>query len=101
MVSNRDKKLIIWNFMEELWENYQYAIENKIDTQFKFMDFYNVGILTRYLKQEGVEISPDKVVMDTLKEYSKKTGYIDIKDNTVRLTEKGLDECQKPKHDWD
>ena len=101
MVSNRDKKLIIWNFMEELWENYQYAIENKIETQFKFMDFYNVGILTRYLKQEGVEISPDKVVMDTLKEYSKKTGYINIKDNTVRLTKKGLDECQKPKHDWD
>jgi len=101
MVSNRDKKLIIWNFMEELWENYQYAIENKIDTQFKFMDFYNLGVLTRYLKQEGVEISPDKVVMDTLKEYSKKTGYINIKDNTVRLTDKGLVECQKPNHDWD
>lgn len=101
MVSNRDKKLIIWNFMKELWENYQNAIENKLDTQFKFMDFYNVGLLTRYLKEEGVESSPDKVVVDTLKEYAKKTGYIDIKDNTVRLTKKGLDECQKPKHDWD
>ena len=54
-VSNRDKKLIIWNFMEELWENYQNAIENKLDTQFKFMDFYNVGLLTRYLEEEGVE----------------------------------------------
>jgi hypothetical protein len=101
IVSNRDKKLIIWNFMEELWENYQNAIENKLDTQFIFMDFYNVGLLTRYLKEEGVESSPDKVVEDTLKEYAKKTGYIDIKDNTVRLTKKGLDECQKPKHDWD
>jgi hypothetical protein len=101
IVSNRDKKLIIWNFMEELWENYQNAIENKLDTQFKFLDFYNIGLLTQYLKVVGVETSPDKVVVDTLKEYAKKTGYIDIKDNTVRLTKKGLDECQKPKHDWD
>ena len=44
-IPNRDKKLIIWNFMEELWENYQNAIENKLDTRFKFMDFYNVGLL--------------------------------------------------------
>ena len=101
IVSNRDKKLIIWNFMEELWENYQNAIENKLDTQFKFLDFYNICLLTQYLKEEGVETSPDKVVVDTLKEYAKKTGYIDIKDSTVRLTKKGLDECQKPKHDWD
>jgi len=101
IVSNRDKKLIIWNFMEELWENYQKAVENKLDTQFKFLDFYNIGLLTQYLKEEGVETSPDKVVVDTLKEYAKKTGYIDINDNTVRLTKKGLDECQKPKHDWD
>ena len=100
-VSNRDKKLIIWNFMEELWENYQDAVENKLDTQFKFMDFHNVGLLTRYLKEEGVETSPNMVVVDTLKEYAKKTGYIDIKDNTVRLTKKGLDECQKSKNDWD
>jgi len=101
IVSNRDKKLIIWNFMEELWENYQNAIENKLDTRFKFLDFYNIVLLTQYLKEEGVETSPDKVVVDTLKEYAKKTGYIDIKDNTVRLTKKGLDECHKPKHDWD
>jgi hypothetical protein len=65
------------------------------------MDFYNIGLLTQYLKEEGVETSPAKVVVDTLKEYANKTGYIDIKDNTVRLTKKGLDECQKPKHDWD
>ena len=99
-VSNRDKKLIIWNFMEELWENYQNAIENKLDTEFKFMDFYNVGLLTQYLKEEGVEISPDEVVVDTLKEYAKKTSFIDIEGNTVRLTKKGLDQCHKPKHDW-
>ncbi len=97
-IPNRDKKLIIWNFMEELWENYQNALENKLDTRFRFMDFYNIGLLTRYLKEEGVETSPDKVVVDTLKEYAKKIGYIDI---NVKLTKKGIDECQKPKHAWD
>jgi hypothetical protein len=39
-VSNRDKKLIIWNFMEELWENNQNAVENKLDTHFKFMGIF-------------------------------------------------------------
>ena len=29
-VSNRDRKLVIWNFMEELCEYYQYAVANKI-----------------------------------------------------------------------
>ena len=38
---------------------------------------------------------------ELLRENTKKTGYIDIKDTTVRLTKKGLDECQKPKHAWD
>ena len=33
-IPNRDKKLIIWNFMEELWENYQNAFENNLDTQY-------------------------------------------------------------------
>ena len=42
---NRDKKLIIWNFMEELWEKHQNAIENKLDTEFKIMDLYNVGLI--------------------------------------------------------
>jgi hypothetical protein len=84
-IPNCDKKLIIWNFMEALWENYQNVLENKLETRFKFMDFYNIGLLTRYLKEEGVEVSPDRVMVDTLKEYARKTGYIDIEDNTVRI----------------
>ena len=98
---NRDKKLIIWNFMEELWENHQNAVENKLDTQFKFMDFYNVGLLSQYLRETGVEGLPDKIVVDTLKEYANETGYIKIKGNTVEPTKKGLIECEKPKHEWD
>ena len=98
---NRDKKLIIWNFMEELWENHQNAIENKLDTEFKIMDFYNVGLLSQYLKETGVDGLPDKIVVDTLKVYENETGNIEIKDNMVKLTKKGLIECQKPKHEWD
>ncbi len=100
-VSNRDQKLIIWNFMEELWGNYQNALGNKLDTQFKFMDFYNVGLLSQYLRETGVDGLPDKIVVDTLKEYANETGYIKIKRNMVKLTKKGLIECQKPKHEWD
>ena len=55
-VSDRDKKIIIWNFMEELWENYQNAVENKLETQSKFMDFYNVGLLSQYLKKTGSRV---------------------------------------------
>ena len=98
---NRDKKLIIWNFMEELWENHQNAIENKLDTEFKIMDFYNVGLLSQYLKETGVDGLPDKIVVDTLKVYENETGNIEIKDNMVKLTKKGLIECDKPKHEWD
>jgi hypothetical protein len=58
-VSDRDKKIIIWNFMEELWENHQNAVKNKLDTEFKFMDFYNVGLLSQYLKKTGVEGLPE------------------------------------------
>ena len=98
---NRDKKLIIWNFMEELWENHHNAIENKLDTEFKIMDFYNVGLLSQYLKETGVDGLPDKIVVDTLKVYENETGNIEIKDNMVKLTKKGLIECDKPKHEWD
>ncbi len=98
---NRDKKLIIWNFMEELWEKHQNAIENKLDTEFKIMDFYNVGLLSQYLKETGVDGLPDKIVVDTLKVYENETGNIEIKDNMVKLTKKGLIECEKPKHEWD
>ena len=101
VVSDRDKKIIIWNFMEELCENHQNAEKNKLATEFKFMDFYNVGLLSQYLKKTGVTGLPDKIVADTLKVYENETGNIEIKDNKIKLTKKGLIECQKPKHEWD
>jgi len=100
-VSERDKKIIIWNFMEELCENHQNAVKNKLDTEFKFMNFHNIALLSRYLKKTGIEGLPEKIVADILKEYGNETGNIEIKDNRVKLTKKGLIECQKPKHEWD
>jgi hypothetical protein len=100
-IPNRDKKSIIWNFMEELWENYQNAMENKLDTNSKFMDFYNVGLLSQYLSKSGVGGLPGEIVADTLKEYARETGYITITGNLVKFTKKGLTECHNPKHDWD
>ena len=99
-VSNRDKKLIIWNFMEEVCEYHQYAVKNNIDKWFKLREFHNVNLLTKFIEKEGTETSPVKAVVDTLKEYAKKTDYFEIQDDVVRLTEKGLDECKKPHHDW-
>ena len=87
--------------MEDLWENHQNAVKNKLDTEFKFMDFYNIGLLSQYLNKTGVEGLPDKIVADTLKVYENETGNIEIKGNMVMLTKKGLIECQKPKHEWD
>ncbi len=86
--------------MEELCEYYQYAVEHKIDTQFKFSEFHNISIMIKFLTEEGVEGLPNKIVVDTLKEYARKRGYIDVQGDMVSLTEKGLAECKKPHHDW-
>jgi len=50
--------------MEELWENHQNAVKNKFDTEFKFVDFYNVGLLFQYLKKIAVEGLSEKIVGD-------------------------------------
>jgi hypothetical protein len=71
-----------------------------IVAQFKFMEFSSVSLLTKFLKEEGIEGSPDKIVVDTLKEYAMESGYIDIHGHMDSLTEKGLDECNKPHLDW-
>jgi len=42
-LSESDRKTIIWNFMEELLENYVNAVENNLQTKFTFMDFFILG----------------------------------------------------------
>ncbi len=78
-VSDRDKKIIIWNFMEELWGNLQNAVRNKLETEFKIMDFYNIGLLSQYLKKTEVEGLPDKIVADTLKSMETKLKTLKLK----------------------
>jgi hypothetical protein len=92
-ISENDKKTIIWNFMEELWENYVNAIENNLPTQFDFMDFFNFGVLKNGFSEN------DKI--SVIKQYAREKGYIKIKANTVSLTKKGLKEFQKDVHEWD
>jgi hypothetical protein len=92
-ISESDKKTIIWNFMEELWENYLNALENNLPTKFNFMDFFNFGIL-----KDGFSEN-DKIYV--IKQYAKEKGYIKITGTEVSMTKKGLEEFQKDTHDWD
>jgi hypothetical protein len=92
-ISERQKRMIIWNFMEELLENYQNANENKLSTVFNFTDFFNFGLLSDGFSED------DKIAV--IEEYAKEKGYIIIKGDTVTLTNKGIREARKPIHNWD
>jgi hypothetical protein len=92
-ISERQKRMIIWNFMEELLENYQNANENKLSTVFNFTDFFNFGLLSDGFSED------DKIAV--IKEYAKEKGYIKINGDTVTLTNKGIREARKPIHNWD
>ena len=89
-ISESDKKTIIWNFMEELWENYLNALENNLPTKFNFMDFFNFGIL-----KDGFSEN-DKI--SVIKQYAKEKGYIKITGTEVSVTKKGLEEFQRYTH---
>jgi len=92
-ISGIDKKTIIWNFMEELWENYVNALENNLPNRFNFNDFFNFGGL-----RDGFN---EKDKISVIKQYAKEKGYVKIKGSTVSITKKGLREFQKDTHEWD
>ncbi|HJU79460.1 MAG TPA: hypothetical protein VJ599_07860 [Nitrososphaeraceae archaeon] len=92
-VSENDRKTIIWNFMEELWENYVNARENNLPLVFNLLDFFNFGIL-----KDGFSEN-DK--LSVIKGYAKEKGFIKIVDTEVQITKKGLKEFKKDIHDWD
>lgn len=92
-VSESNRKKIIWNFMEELWENYLNALENNLPTKFNLLDFFNFGTL-----KDGFTEN-DKLYV--IKQYSRESGYIKISGTEVSVTKKGLKEFQKDIHDWD
>ena len=92
-VSESDRRKIIWNFMEELWENYLNALENNLPTKFNQLDFFNFGTL-----KDGFTEN-DKLYV--IKQYARESGYIKISGTEVSVTNKGIKEFQKDIHDWD
>jgi hypothetical protein len=101
LIPLRDKKMVIWNFMEELWSKHQIAISNRQLPVFPLSDFNSIGLFENYLPVVGVEYSrTDSVILQALHEYQQR-GYYKIKGDIVTLTENGLEQCQKSHHDWD
>lgn len=97
----RDRKMIVWNFMEELWRKHQEATNDGRQPTFHFNEFKNIDMFEKYLPRLGIrESKADSIVMDTLLEYEQRR-YYRIENNLVSLTEKGLSMCNKPVHDWD
>lgn len=105
IISNRDKKMITWSFMEELCDKHMYASENNLSIDFNLSDFFNFGIFTRYLLRKNVQgidgSSGPSLVLNTLKDYAKRKGLIKVEGDILRLTQKGITERQKIHRDWD
>jgi hypothetical protein len=99
-ITNRDKKMIIVNFMEELCKKYKNAAELGLSTKFILNDFYNTDIFEKYLPEVGIE-KPDaeNLIFKTLREYEK-GGYYKIEENNIMLCERGIAICQNRFHNW-
>jgi hypothetical protein len=103
-ITDRDKKMIVWNFMEELCDKNQSAIDYNLPTNFNLKDFYNMNLFSKYLVRTGVSVdrsASDSVVFDILKRYTESKNLMEIEKDWLRLTKKGLEECKKSNRDWD
>ena len=97
---NRDKKMIIWNFMEELCRKHKDAINYGRQPSFNLADFEKIKLFEGYVSRAGVIGSnSDSAILDALLEYEQR-GYYKIENDIVNLTERGIAECRKPVHDW-
>jgi hypothetical protein len=97
---NRDKKMIIWNFMEELCRKHNEAVNDGRQPTFYLADFENIKLLESYVSRAGVIASnTDSIILEALLEYEKR-GFYKIENDIVNLTESGLTECRKSVHDW-
>jgi hypothetical protein len=100
-ITNRDKKMIFVNFMEELCKKYQNATKSGLSTQFHLDDFYNTDIFEKYLPEVGIrKPDADNLIFETLRGYETRNYYI-IEGDNIKLTEKGTHECRKLKHNWE
>jgi len=96
----RDEKMIIWNFMEEFWSKYQETKANGGDLRFHLAEFRHIDVFEKYLPVVGIPKSQaDGAILDILNQYGKR-GLYKIDNDIVSLTDKGLNECRKPIHNW-
>ena len=100
-VPMRDKKMIIWNFMEELSRKYNEATNDGRQPTFHLTDFESINLLEQYISRVGnIASNTDSVIIDALLEYESR-GHYKIENDVVNLTELGISECRKSVHDWD
>jgi hypothetical protein len=90
---NRDKKMIIWNFMEELCRKYNEAVNDGRQPTFHLTDCENIKLFESYISRAGITAS------NTDLEFEQR-GYYKIENDIVNLTESGIAECRKSVHDW-
>lgn len=91
--SDRDRKLLIWNFMEELLNKYDKACRNDTSTLFKIGDFESARL--------PIFSTDEPFIVKTLREYAGRTGFIRIHDSFVVLTSKGISRAKEDRKDWD
>lgn len=104
-ITSNDRKLIIWNFMEELCEKDQKAMKKNLPTDFNLNNFYNMNIFRGYflgtVSSDRDSAYGQDIVLDILREYAESKRFFRIKGENIRLTKKGLLETQKLVRDWD
>ena len=100
-VQARDKKIIVWNFMEELCRKYNEAINDGRQPTFHLADFESINLHGKYITRVGnITSNADIIILDALLEYEER-GYYKIENDIINLTESGAAEYHKPVHDWD
>jgi hypothetical protein len=90
--SVRDKKFLIWNFMEELLDNYDNACRKGGSTIFEIADFKSTRL--------PILNMDETFIFETLKEYERSSALIKIQDGFVTLTSKGMSQAKKGRKDW-
>lgn len=89
----RNKKFLIWNFMEELCDKYEEARSKDLPTMFKLQDFKSINL--------PIFLQNKNFIFDILKEYELAKGFIKINHDNVVATTKGLVRINLAQHDWD
>ena len=101
-ISQRDRSLIIWNFMEELSRKHMSALSSNISTYFLLSEFRYLDVFHKYLPTVGIpESFTADVILSIIEEYSERKGYYNMDRGVVNLTSIGSSESQKSFRDWD